>query len=99
LEKEYSSNVSHQDGDLPHRMQITYKEGGASYYVNDYFPHLHYQASATLADQDYDELINWSNEEQTWLEDLEVESEPIQELVDEGAADGIEKLSLLSGGK
>jgi hypothetical protein len=47
-----------------------------------------------LADYDYDELINWSNEEQTRLEDLEVESEPIDTLIERGAVGNISQLGL-----
>jgi hypothetical protein len=93
LEEEYTSDVSHQDGDLPHRMQITYEDGGPSYYVNDYFPHFHYQASAALADEDYDLLIEYWGTRDTGLEDLETESQTLEKLR-EGAAENISELGL-----
>lgn len=87
LEEEYTSDISHQDGDLPYRMQLTYEDGGPSYYVNDYFPHFHYQTAATLADQDYDLLVEYWGTRNTTLEDLEVKSNAIKELSIEGAFD------------
>jgi hypothetical protein len=51
-------------------MQITYEDGGPSYYVNNYFPHFHYQASAALADEDYDLLVEYWGTRDTDLEDL-----------------------------
>jgi len=47
---EYVSDIGHQDGDLPYRMQITYRDGGPSYYVNDYFPHFHFHTAAGLSE-------------------------------------------------
>jgi hypothetical protein len=73
-------------------MQITYEDGGPSYYVNDYFPHFHYQASAALADEDYDLLIEYWGTRDTGLEDLETRSEHIDTLIEEGAADNVSKL-------
>ena len=69
---EYCSDVSDQDGDLPYRMQITYRKGGPSYYINDYFPHFHYQTGAALADQDYSYLIEYwgKKEREQSLDDL-----------------------------
>lgn len=55
----YFSDTSHQDGNLPYRMQITYQDGGPSYLVNDYFPHFHYQTAALLAGQDYNLLAEY----------------------------------------
>lgn len=92
MEEEYTSDVSHQDGDLPHRMQITYEDGGPSYYVNEYFPHFHYQASAALADENYDLLVEYWGTRDTSLEDLKTESENIDTLIEEGAADNVSKL-------
>lgn len=77
---------------MPHRMQITYEDGGPSYYVNDYFPHFHYQASAALADEDYDLLLEYWGTRDTGLEDLETGSEDIDTLIEEGAADNVSKL-------
>jgi len=91
LEQEYSSNVSHQDGDVPYRLQVTYRDGGPSYYINDYFPHLHYQAAATLADQDYDELINWSNKNY-YFREVDISSEPFEKLKREGAVENVNDL-------
>ena len=93
LEEEYSSDISHQDGDLPYRMQITYEDGGPSYHVNEYFPHLHFQAAAVLADEDYDLLIDWGTRD-TYLDDLEGESEAIDALTREGGISSIEELGL-----
>jgi len=87
LEEEYTSDISHQDGDLPYRMQITYEDGGPSYCVNDYFPHFHYQTAATLADQDYDLLVKYWGTRDTILEDLETVSNAIKQLSKEGAFD------------
>lgn len=67
---EYVSDTSHQDGDLPYRMQITYRDGGPSFYVNDYFPHFHYQTAATLASQDYDLLVGFFSDGNIDLQDL-----------------------------
>ncbi len=68
-------------------MQITYQNGGPSYYLNEYFPHLHYQASAVLADEDYDLLIEYWGTRDTDLEDLETVSAAVKELSREGAFD------------
>lgn len=87
LEEEYTSDISHQDGDLPYRMQITYQDGGPSYYVNDYFPHFHYQTAAALADLDYDLLVEYWGTQDTTLADLETDSNAIQKLSREGAFD------------
>ena len=87
LEEEYTSDISHQDGDLPYRMQLTYEDGGPSYYVNGYFPHLHYQTAAALANENYDLLIEYWGTRQTSLTDLETESEAVKELSREGAFD------------
>jgi hypothetical protein len=70
IKREYTSDTSHQDGDLPYRMQITYRDGGPSYLVNDYFPHFHYQIGAALADDDYDLLIKYWGAENVRLDDL-----------------------------
>ena len=94
LKKQYASDISHQDGDLPYRMQITYEDGGPSYHVNEYFPHLHFQAGAVLADENYDLLTEYWGSRNTTLEDLEVESESIQMLIEEGAVDNIEEFRL-----
>jgi len=75
-------------------MQITYKDGGPSYYVNDYFPHFHYQTGAALADHDHDRLTEYWGTENTSLADLEVESDAIDTLIEEGAVDNIGKLDL-----
>jgi len=91
LEEDYTSDVSHQDGDLPYRMQITYRDGGPSYHVNDYFPHLHFQAAAALANSNYDHLVEWSSENHG-LEEFKTESEAIEILLSEGAADSISDL-------
>jgi hypothetical protein len=72
-------------------MQITYRDGGPSYYVNDYFPHLHFQAAATLADENYDHLVEWATEDQG-LKELKTESEAVELLSQEGAADSISDL-------
>ena len=68
-------------------MQITYEDGGPSYYVNDYFPHFHYQASAVLADEDYDLLTEYWGTRETDLEELEAKSNAVKELLIEGAFD------------
>jgi len=68
-------------------MKVTYQDGGPSYYVNDYFPHLHYQTAATLADQDYDLLVDYWGTRDTTLEDLETVSAAVKELSREGAFD------------
>lgn len=94
LEQEYTSDVSHQDGDVPYRMQITYQNGGPSYFVNDYFPHFHYQASAAPADEDYDLLIEYWGTRDTDLEDLETESQALEKLREDGAANNISELGL-----
>jgi hypothetical protein len=94
FEKEYTSDTSHQDGDLPYRIQLTYEDGGPSYYVNDYFPHFHYQAAATLAHENYELLIDYWGTRDTTLEDLETESNAIHTLCEGGAADNIRELNL-----
>jgi len=76
-------------------MQITYQDGGPSYYVNDYFPHLHYQTAATLADQDYDLLVEYWGTRNITLEDLEIRSKEIETLVEGGAVDNISELNLV----
>jgi hypothetical protein len=75
-------------------MQITYQNGGPSYYLNDYFPHYHYQASAALADEDYDLLIEYWGTRDTDLEDLETESQALEKLREDGAAENISELGL-----
>lgn len=75
-------------------MQISYEDGGPSYFVNDYFPHFHYQASAVLADEDYDLLIEYWGTRKTNLEDLETESQALEKLEDEGAVKNISELEL-----
>jgi len=75
-------------------MQISYEDGGPSYFVKDYFPHFHYQASAVLADQDYDLLIEYWGTRDTGLEDLETESQAFEKLRQAGAADKISELGL-----
>jgi hypothetical protein len=75
-------------------MQITYRDGGPSYYVNDYFPHFHYQTGAVLTDHDYDLLTEYWGAENVNLEDLETESDAIDTLVEGGAVDDISKLDL-----
>lgn len=97
MDEEYTSDVSHQDGDLPHRMQITYEDGGPSYYVNDYFPHFHYQASAALADEDYDLLVEYWGTRDRSLADLETESGAVEILAEEGTAGNISELELDDG--
>ena len=87
LEEEYTSDISHQDGDLPYRMQVTYEDGGPSYFVNDYFPHLHYQTAATLADENYDHLVEYWGTRETSLTDLDAESKAIKKISREGAFD------------
>jgi hypothetical protein len=62
--------------------------------VNDYFPHLHYQTAATLADQDYDLLVEYWGTRNTTLEDLETGSKQIETLVEGGAVDNISELNL-----
>lgn len=94
LEEEYRSDTSHQDGDLPYRLQIAYEDGGPSYCVNDYFPHFHYQTGAVLANENYDLLTEYWGTRDTSLDDLEVDSGPIDTLVEEGAVDNIYKLGL-----
>ena len=95
FEEEYTSDVSHQDGDLPHRMQITYEDGGPSYYVNDYFPHFHYQASAALADENYDLLIEyWGTDESRELTELEAELVIPEDSGEGGAAGDIPEFEL-----
>jgi len=93
LQKEYTSGTSHQDGDLPYRMQITYRDGGPSYHVNDYFPHLHFQAAAALANSNYDHLVEWSGENHG-LEEFKTESEAVEHLSQRGAAYNIGDLNL-----
>jgi len=75
-------------------MQITYRDGGPSYYVNDYFPHFHFQAAAVLADEDYDLLTEYWGTRETSLEDLELESQALEKLREDGATDKIEDLGL-----
>jgi hypothetical protein len=75
-------------------MQISYEDGGPSYFVNDYFPHFHYQASAVLADEDYDLLTAYWGSRDASLGDLEVKSGPIDTLVEEGTVDDISKLDM-----
>jgi hypothetical protein len=75
-------------------MQITYRDGGPSYYVNDYFPNFHYQTGAALADENYDLLTEYWGAENVNLEDLEAESDAIDTLAEEGAVDDISKLDL-----
>ena len=75
-------------------MQITYRDGGPSYHVNDYFPHLHFQAAAALADQDYDLLVEYWGTQDTTLEDLGTESDVINTLLERGALDDVSKLDL-----
>lgn len=94
IDEEYSSDVSHQDGNLPYRVQITYEDGGPNYYVNDYFPHFHYQAGAVLADESYDLLTEYWGTRDTSLDDLDFDSGPVDTLVEEGAVDNIYKLDL-----
>jgi hypothetical protein len=74
-------------------MQITYQNGGPSYYLNDYFPHFHYQASAVLADEDYDLLIEYWGTRDADLEELKTESQALEKLR-EGAAENISDLGL-----
>lgn len=75
-------------------MQITYQNGGPSYFVNEYFPHFHYQASAVLADENYDLLIEYWGTRDTNLEDLETESQALEKLREDGAADNISDLNI-----
>lgn len=84
--------MSHQDGDLPYRMQVTYRDGGPSYYVNDYFPHFHYQTGALLADHDYDFLTEYWGNNKLRLNDLEAESDHIDTLTEQGAIDSLSDL-------
>ena len=74
-------------------MQLTYEDGGPSYYVNRYFPHLHYQTAATLADLNYDYLVEWSSEN-AGLEEFKNESEAVQHLSQRGAAYDIGDLDI-----
>ncbi|NLV13231.1 hypothetical protein [Haloarcula argentinensis] len=92
--EEYSSDVSHQDGNLPYRMQISHVDGGPSYLVNDYFPHFHYQAGYTLASESYDLMIEYWGEENVCLGDLEVESIAVEQLLDRGAEKSLSYLKL-----
>ena len=62
--------------------------------MNDYFPHLHFQSAAALADQDYDLLVEYWGTQDTTLEDLEIESKQIETLVEGGAVDNIRELNL-----
>jgi hypothetical protein len=78
-------------------MQITYEDGGPSYYVNDYFPHFHYQASAALADENYDLLVEYWGTRDMSLPDLETESEDIDTLIGDGAVNNISELKLDDG--
>ncbi|RCU47005.1 hypothetical protein DU504_06620 [Haloplanus salinus] len=75
-------------------MQISYEDGGPSYFVNDYFPHFHYQASAVLADEEYDLLIEYWGTRDTDLGDLETESQAFEKLREDGAANNISELGL-----
>ena len=75
-------------------MQITYRDGGPSYYVNDYFPHFHYQTGAALADHNYNSLVEYWGTEETSLADLEVESDAVEALAEEGAVENISKLDM-----
>ena len=79
-------------------MQITYEDGGPSYHTNDYFPHLHFQASAALADENYDLMIDWGTAYQA-LEDVPTEAESIDGLVNKGAVSDIDELELGSSGR
>jgi hypothetical protein len=94
LDREYRSDVSHQDGSLPHRMQITYRNGGPQYDTVDYFPHFHFQAAAALADENYDLLQEYWGRRDTTLEDLRTESDVINMLLERGAVDDISNLDL-----
>jgi hypothetical protein len=47
-----------------------------------------------LADHDYDLLVEYWGTENTSFDSLEVESDPIDTLVEEGAVDDISKLNL-----
>ena len=75
-------------------MQISYQNGGPSYYLNEYFPHFHYHVSAALADEDYDLLIEYWGTRDTDLEDLETESQALEKLREDGAAKNISELGL-----
>jgi hypothetical protein len=75
-------------------MQITYRDGGPSFYVNDYFPHFHYQTGAALADEYYDLLVDYWVTENVCLDDLEAESEAVERLLDGGAVEDISRLNL-----
>lgn len=75
-------------------MQVTYRDGGPSYYVNDYFPHLHYQAAAALADQNYDHLIKWGNEYDS-LQEADPRSKSLNKLAKTGAISDIGDLDIL----
>jgi len=75
-------------------MQITYRDGEPSYYVNDYFPHFHYQTGALLVDHDYELLTEYWGTENLSSEDLEVESDPVETLAEGGAVGNIGKLDL-----
>ena len=94
LDKEYRSDVSHQDGNLPHRMQITYRNGGPQYDTVDYFPHFHFQTAAALANENYDLLQEYWGRRDTTLEDLRTESDVINMLLERGAVDDISNLDL-----
>ncbi|TQQ82999.1 hypothetical protein EGH24_06080 [Halonotius terrestris] len=74
-------------------MQITYENGGPSYQVNEYFPHLHYKAAATLANQNYDQLIKWGNEYDS-LQEADPSSEPLEKLAARGANSDIGDLDI-----
>lgn len=74
-------------------MQITYENGGPSYHVNEYFPHLHYQAAATLANQNYDDLIRWGVEYHC-LAGVEFGSDSLEELINSGAVEDVSYLDL-----
>ena len=75
-------------------MQISYQNGGPSYYLNEYFPHFHYQASAVVADENYDLLIEYWGTRDTNLEDLETESQALEKLKKDGAAKNISDLNI-----
>jgi hypothetical protein len=93
LDGEYRSDVSHQDGSLPYRMQITYRDGGPQYDTVDYFPHFHFQAAAALADENYDLLQEyWGSSEPDSLDHLETDSDLVAELTKDGAVDSVYEL-------
>ena len=76
-------------------MQITYRDGGPSYYVNDYFPHFHYQTAAELAGEDYELLIEyWGKRENTDLDDLVAGSDVTNALTEESRINSTGELDL-----